>query len=157
MMKKIILATFLMWGSTVIAQKNYRKLSSKDINIERVEFAKKFVEEYFNKCRTFDYTPFSNYIFDKRIEKSINNIEESCAKLKNYFNDKIEVSQVNSVYDYKYLSDVDPVDLIIFDTQFQTPEKHKFVSVWMYHERNIIGGILISEEKPLKSKSKKNL
>ncbi len=117
--------------------------------------AKKFVNAYLNKCENDDFTKFDEFTLSKRLEKFFSEkIEGSCKKSIELYG-KLTVLNLNSAYLNEYSKDYDPLDLYIFDAQSEKSQDIKYISVWVYHDQNVISGIWISKEKPLgKSKPK---
>jgi hypothetical protein len=46
----------------------------------------------------------------------------------------------------------DPVELYVFNTKTEKNPDIQFLSVWIYQDRNYIRGMVITKEKPFKSK-----
>lgn len=154
-MKKILATGFLCLSISMFSQKYYSKISNTKINQNRLEISKKFVNAYLNKCENDDFTKFDEFTLSKRLEKFFSEkIEGSCKKSIEMYG-KLTVLNLNSAYLNKYSKDYDPLDLYIFDAQSEKSQNIKYISVWVYHDQNVISGIWISKEKPLgKSKPK---
>jgi hypothetical protein len=92
---------------------------------------------------------FDEFTLSKRLEKFFSEkIEGSCKKSIEMYG-KLTVLNLNSAYLNKYSKDYDPLDLYIFNVQSEKSQDIKYISVWIYHDQNIIGGIWVSEEIPL--------
>lgn len=154
-MKKIITTTCLCLSLFAFSQKYYSKISDTKINQERLEISKNFIDTYLNKCKNSDFTKFDQFILSKSLEKFfLNEIEKSCKKSVEMYG-KLKVLNFNSAYLNKYTKNFDPLDLYVFDVQSEKLPDIKYISVWVYHDQNVVSGIWISKEKPLgKSKPK---
>ncbi|NML58561.1 hypothetical protein [Chryseobacterium cheonjiense] len=148
-MKKILLAILGNFFFLSNSQKLYSKIDHAEINPTRLSIGKSFIETFLDKCYKNNSTTLKNFKVDKRIEKSmISNFEKECQKNKeNYGN--IEILELNSAYKNKRLKSFDPVDLFIFNIKTEKVSPAKFLSVWVYEDSNVIGGIWISKKKPL--------
>lgn len=155
-MKKIILLAAISSSLLALSQKNYTKISSSKVSAERVNVSENFINAYYKKCENKDYSGFSNFILDKRFERRFYpEFQESCEEsIRDY--GKIISQKFNSAYIYDYTKKTDPVELIIFEANFENSKDVQFISVWIYRDQNVIYGILVSKEKPFgKFKPKK--
>ncbi len=149
-MKKIFLVGFISLSVLGFSQKLYTKISDSKVNSERLQIAKNFIDQYIGKCKDKDYSELKDFIISKRIEKDLNNDrEKNCPNAEN-----VTVLGLNSVYLMDYAKDDDPVELFIFDINHEKESALKYISTWVYHDKNVIGGIWISKEKPLYKKKK---
>jgi hypothetical protein len=62
------------------------------------------------------------------------------------------VGNFNSAYIHKTSLTTDPVELFIFNAKTEKNPDIQFLSVWIYQDRNYISGLVITKEKPFKSK-----
>ncbi|MBD3905127.1 hypothetical protein NAL32_11205 [Chryseobacterium sp. Ch-15] len=146
-MKKKLFLLAVASSLFVSAQKNYTKISTSKINTERVGVSENFIKEYYKKCENKDYSQFTHFILDKRLERILfDNYEKKCEEVNQ--SGKINAIKLNSVYIKDYTKNSDPVELIVFDADFEKSKDLKYINVWIYRDQNIINGILISEEKP---------
>lgn len=155
-MKKIILLAAISSSLLALSQKNYTKISSSKVSAERVNVSENFINAYYKKCENKDYSGFTNFILDKRFERRFYpEFQKSCEEsIRDY--GKIISQKFNSAYIYDYTKKTDPVELIIFEGNFENSKDVQFISVWIYRDQNVIYGILVSKEKPLgKFKPKK--
>ena len=65
---------------------------------------------------------------------------------------KIELQDFNSAYIHKTSLTTDPVELFIFNAKTEKNPDLKYLSVWIYQDRNYLSGLVITKEKPFKSK-----
>lgn len=152
-MKKKLLLLAITSSLFASAQKNYTKIGTSKISTERVDVSENFIKEYYNKCENKDYSQFTHFILDKRLERILfDNYEKKCEEVNQ--SGKINAIKLNSVYIKDYTKNSDPVELIVFDVDFEKSKDLKYINVWIYRDQNVINGILISEEKPF-VKSKK--
>lgn len=152
MMKKLLLFGLMNLSAFSFGQKLYTKISDSKINQERLKVAESFINQYVEKCKNKDYTPFENFTIAKRIEKKVNEESESnCKGVEN-----ITVLGFNSAYILDYAKNDDPLDLFVFDIQYEGKES-KYISTWIYHDQNVINGLWISKEKPLYKEKKKSI
>ena len=146
-MKKKLFLLAIASSLFVSAQKNYTKISTSKINTERVGVSENFIKEYYKKCENKDYSQFTHFILDKRLERILfDNYEKKCEEVN--LSGKINAIKLNSVYIKDYTKNSDPVELIVFDADFEKSKDLKYINVWIYRDQNVINGILISEEKP---------
>lgn len=146
-MKKKLFLLAIASSLFLSAQKNYTKISTSKINTERVGVSENFIKEYYKKCENKDYSQFTHFILDKRLERILfDNYEKKCEEVN--LSGKIKAIKLNSVYIKDYTKNSDPVELIVFDADFEKSKDLKYINVWIYRDQNIINGILISEEKP---------
>ncbi|MBO6183509.1 MAG: hypothetical protein J6O88_02295 [Chryseobacterium sp.] len=146
-MKKKLFLLAVASSLFLSAQKNYTKISTSKINTERVGVSENFIKEYYKKCENKDYSQFTHFILDKRLERILfDNYEKKCEEVNQ--SGKINAIKLNSVYIKDYTKNSDPVELIVFDADFEKSKDLKYINVWIYRDQNIINGILISEEKP---------
>ena len=152
-MKKTLTILFLIISCFSYSQKFYKQIAENDINQERLKVSKNFIQEYLQKCAKKDYTKFNNFIIDSRITKKLNDsIKENCERIAiNY--GKAGILNLNSSYYHKYAKNYDPIELFIFDFKAEKNPNIKYASVWIYKDKNVIGGLWFSKEKPLKRKA----
>lgn len=81
-------------------------------------------------------------------------IKENCHEMFAKYG-KSEILNLNSSYYHKYTKNYDPLELFIFDFKTEKNSEVKYASIWVYEDKNIIGGLLFSKEKPLKIVRKK--
>lgn len=152
-MKKIVFLIAIISSLQLISQKHYTKISSSKLSTERVNVSENFIKEYYKKCENKDYSPFTNFILDKRLERKLNDdYEKKCEEVNQ--NGKITALKFNSAYIKDYTKNNDPIELIVFDVSLENSKDFKFINVWIYRDQNVINGIWISKEKPF-TKSKK--
>lgn len=154
-MKKIVAILLINISCFSFSQNLYKQISDKNVNQERVKIGKSFVQEYINKCKENDYSKFENYIIAKKFEKNLNDsLKGFCTgKFSKYGN--VEILKYNSSYIHKKYQTYDPVELHIFDIKTEHNPLIKYVSVWIFEDKNVIGGLWFSEEKPLYRKKNK--
>lgn len=146
-MKKIIILLAITISLFALSQKNYTKISTSKISTERVGISENFIKEYYKKCENKDYSQFSNFILDKRLERKLfGEYEKKCEEVN--LSGKIISMKFNSAYIKDYTKNSDPIELIIFDADFENSKDLKYINVWIYRDQNVINGILISKEKP---------
>ena len=152
-MKKITLLFAITSSLFASSQKNYTKISTSKINTERVNVSENFIKEYYKKCENKDYSQFAGFILDKRLERKLfDDYEKKCEEVNQ--SGKINAVKLNSVYIKDYTKNSDPIELIVFDADFEKSKDLKYINVWIYRDQNLINGILISKEKPfVKSKN----
>ena len=80
-----------------------------------------------------------------------NEYEKSCDEKTKIYG-KIDLLKFNSSYIHKYTINSDPLELFIYEIKTKKLPKIKYLSVWIFHDKNYINGIWISQEKPLKKK-----
>ncbi len=154
-MKKIL--TILLAGISLPAfsQNYYKQISEKKINQERLKVAKNFAQDYIDKCKKNDFSKFENYIIDSRSKSKLNDsIKENCSRIIEKYGN-FEILDLNSSYYHKYSKNNDPLELFIFNFKTEKNPEVKYASVWVYEDKNVIGGLFFSKEKPLKRNSKK--
>lgn len=145
-MKKIIILFALISSLFALSQKNYTKLSSSKISTERINVSENFIKEYYKKCENKDYSQFTNFILDKRLERKLfGDYEKKCEEVNQ--SGKINSIKLNSAYIKDYTKNSDPIELIIFDADFEKSKDLKYINVWIYRDQNVINGIWISKEK----------
>lgn len=151
-MKKIIILLAITSSLFALSQKNYTKISSSKISTERVNVSENFIKEYYKKCENKDYSQFLNFILDKRLERKLfDDYEKKCEEVDQ--SGKINTIKFNSAYLKDYTKNSDPLELIVFDADFEKSKDLKYINVWIYRDQNVINGIWISKEKPfVKSK-----
>ncbi len=144
-MKKLFLPVLVCLSFSGFAQKLYTKVNDSKVNSERLETAKRFISRYIEKCKNKDYSEFKDFNISKRIEKDLNtDREKGCLSA-----EKITVLEFNSAYILKDTKYDDPVELFIFDINHSGSSSLKYISTWVYQDKNVIDGIWISKEKPL--------
>lgn len=148
-MKKIIAIGFLFISVFTFSQKYYTKIKTSKVNKERLEISEKFIDEYINKCKRADYSAFEKFTLSKSFEKQYREKgKDACEKIPQIYGD-IKVLNFDSAYLHKYSKNFDPADLYVFNFTSEKLPQIKYISVWIYHDQNIIGGIWVSEEIPL--------
>jgi len=129
-----------------LSQKNYTKISSSKISTERINVSENFIKEYYKKCENKDYSQFTNFILDKRLERKLfGDYEKKCEELNQ--SGKINSIKFNSAYIKDYTRNSDPIELIVFDADFEKSKDLKYINVWIYRDQNVINGIWISKVK----------
>ncbi|WDT67145.1 hypothetical protein [Cloacibacterium sp. TD35] len=147
-MKNLIIIA-LFFSSLLSAQSYYKKISDKNINTERQTIAKNFIQEFLNKCENKNFTSFEKFNIAKKFEMFLDEkISDICQKNETDLG-KIELQNLNSAYFYKISLTSDPVELFIFNAKTEKNPEIKFLSVWVYQDRNYIRGIVITKEKPI--------
>lgn len=151
-MKKLIILLAITSSLFALSQKNYTKISSSKISTERIKVSENFIKEYYKKCENKDYSQFLNFILDKRLERKLfDDYEKKCKEVDQ--SGKINTIKFNSAYIKDYTKNSDPIELIVFDADFEKSKDLKYINVWIYRDQNVINGIWISKEKPfVKSK-----
>lgn len=145
-MKKIIILLVIASSLFATAQKNYTKISTSKISTERVAVSENFIKEYYKKCENKDYSQFANFILDKRLERKLfGDYEKKCEEVNQ--SGKINYIKFNSAYIKDYTKNSDPIELIVFDADFEKSKDLKYINVWIYRDQNVINGIWISKEK----------
>lgn len=156
-MKKIIVTGILFISVFTFSQKYYTKIKSSKVNKERLEIGHHFISEYLSKCESKDYSNFKNFILSKNLDnKLFENRGKSCENILNR-NGKITVKALNSAYIHNYSKNIDPVEMFVFDIDTEKKSDLKYITVWVYHDQNVIGGIWISKEIPLHKNEKKQI
>lgn len=154
-MKNLIFFTLFLY-SLINAQSYYKQISEKNINAERQVIAKNFIQDFLKKCENRNYTKFENYNLTKRLEMFLDEkLEKNCVNNDTELG-KIDLLDFNSAYINKYSLRTDPYELFIFNVKTEKKSEMKFISVWIYQDRNYLSGILISQEKPLKPRKKED-
>lgn len=142
----------LFLGSFLNAQSYYKKISEKNINTERQTVAKNFILDFLKKCEDKNYSKFENYNLSKRLEMFFDKtLEKNCQKNTEELG-KIELLGFDSAYLNKYSEKTDPYELFVFNAKTEKNPELKYVSVWIYQDRNYLSGIVITKEKPLNPK-----
>jgi len=145
-MKKIITLLAITSSLFALSQKNYTKISSSKISTERINVSENFIKEYYKKCENKDYSQFTNFILDKRLERKLfGDYEKKCEELNQ--SGKINSIKFNSAYIKDYTRNSDPIELIVFDADFEKSKDLKYINVWIYRDQNVINGIWISKVK----------
>lgn len=145
-MKKIITLLAITSSLFALSQKNYTKISSSKISTERINVSENFIKEYYKKCENKDYSQFINFILDKRLERKLfGDYEKKCEEVNQ--SGKINSIKFNSACIKDYTRNSDPIELIIFDADFEKSKDLKYINVWIYRDQNVINGIWISKEK----------
>jgi hypothetical protein len=65
---------------------------------------------------------------------------------------KIELLDFDSAHLNKYSINKDPYELFVFNAKTEKNPDLKYLSVWIYQDRNYLSGLVITKEKPFKSK-----
>ncbi|MFB0967687.1 MAG: hypothetical protein QMB15_09585 [Cloacibacterium sp.] len=147
-MKNLIIIA-LFFSSLLSAQSYYKKISDKNINTERQTIAKNFIQEFLNKCENKNFTSFEKFNIAKKFEMFLDEkLSDICQKNETDLG-KIELHNLNSAYFYKISLTSDPVELFIFNAKTEKNPEIKFLSVWVYQDRNYIRGMVITKEKPI--------
>jgi len=155
-MKKII-ALMVFCGSVMLsAQKYYTKINSSKINHERVKVSEQFFKEFLRKCAEKDFSKFENFILDKTFERKLfSEFENRCIGMEEWIG-RINIKDFNSAYLNDYSKNNDPLELIIFDADFEKKQSLKYLSILIFRDQNVISGMVITEQKPIsKYKPKK--
>ncbi len=154
-MEKIILVLFLAINSLAFSQSCYKKINEKKVNQERLNVGKEFGETFLKKCQSKDYSTIKNFTLSKKIERKLNDsIQQACNLIDNNYG-KVTIQNLNSSYFGKCSKNVDPIDLFVFDVETEKKTEIKYMNVWVYEDKNIIGGLWFSKEKATKHKRKK--
>ncbi|MGI9651620.1 hypothetical protein [Chryseobacterium sp. RLHN22] len=154
-MKKIILALAIISSLQLSSQKHYTKISNSKIDQDRINLSENFIRDYYRKCSNKDYSQFTNFTLDKRLERILyDDYERKCEEVNK--NGKIMHLKFNSAYIKDYTKNSDPVELIVFDADLENAPELKYINVWIYRDQNIINNILTSTEKPFSKSKKKN-
>ena len=144
-MKKILVAGILHLSVFGFGQKLYTKINDSKINQERLKVAQDFLNQYLDKCKNKDYSEFKGFIISKPIEKKMNEErQKACENTEN-----IKILGFNSAHILDNTKNDDPVELYIFDINNEKDQSLKYLSTWVYQDKNVIGGLWISKEKPL--------
>ncbi|SHG03966.1 hypothetical protein SAMN05443633_109158 [Chryseobacterium arachidis] len=150
-MKKLLLISCISLSVFGFGQKKYTKIDDSKINQARLEVGKSFIDEYIKKCRNKDYSEFKGFLIDKRIEAELyKKLPKTCEE-----NGKMELLDFNSAYEYDNLKYDDPVDVYIYDFKLENLPELKYASVWVYEDKNVIGSIYFSKDKPIYKKKRK--
>lgn len=150
-MKNLIIIA-LFFSSLLPAQSFYKKISDKNINTERQTIAKNFIQEFLNKCENKNYSKFENYNIAKKFEMFLDEKLESICKKNDEELGKIELLDFDSAHLNKYSINKDPFELFVFNAKTEKNPDLKYLSVWIYQDRNYLSGLVITKEKPFKSK-----
>ena len=65
---------------------------------------------------------------------------------------KIELLDFDSAHLNKYSINKDPYELFVFNAKTEKNPDLKYLSVWIYQDRNYLSGLVITKEKPLNPK-----
>ena len=153
-MKKILLILTLTFANLIYSQTNYKQIQTEKVNSQKIQIAKNFIETYLNKCQNKDYTKFSEFKLSSEFENFLTkNLNEVCTNNEEKLG-KINLKNLNSVYKDKS-SLVGQNELYIFEVNTEKNKKLKYLSVWI-SKQNQIDGMVITSEKPLKKKNKKD-
>jgi hypothetical protein len=146
-MKKILFSLAFTFPLLLFSQKYHTKIKNSKVNSERIEISKNFIKEYFAKCENKNYSKFDQFTLDKRFERRLfENFQKTCENLTDKLG-KINIKKLNSVYIQDFSKDRDPIEMIVFDADFEKSEDMKFVSIWIFRDQNIINAIRISKDK----------
>lgn len=146
-MKKILFSLAFTFPFLLFSQKYHTKIKNSKVNSERIEISKNFIKEYFVKCENKNYSKFDQFTLDKRFERRLfENFQKTCENLTDKLG-KINIKKLNSVYIQDFSKDRDPIEMIVFDADFEKSEDMKFVSIWIFRDQNIINAIRISKDK----------
>lgn len=146
-MKKILFSLAFTLPFLLFSQKYHTKIKNSKVNSERIEISKNFIKEYFAKCENKNYSKFDQFTLDKRFERRLfENFQKTCENLTDKLG-KINIKKLNSVYIQDFSKDRDPIEMIVFDADFEKSEDMKFVSIWIFRDQNIINAIRISKDK----------
>lgn len=146
-MKKILFSLAFTFPFLLFSQKYHAKIKNSKVNSERIEISKNFIKEYFAKCENKNYSKFDQFTLDKRFERRLfENFQKTCENLTDKLG-KINIKKLNSVYIQDFSKDRDPIEMIVFDADFEKSEDMKFVSIWIFRDQNIINAIRISKDK----------
>ncbi len=150
-MKKLSIL-FILFATFLNAQNSYKKISEKKISQERKMIAKNFINEYLTKCSNKDYSEFQNFNLSKRMEIFIKEeLKNSCEKSEKIYGD-MKLLNFDSAYIHKRSINSDPLELFVFEAKTEKDPLIKYMSVWIFQDKNYINGIWFSIEKPLNSK-----
>ena len=150
-MKNLIIIA-LFFSSMLSAQSFYKKISDKNINTERQTISKNFILDFLKKCEDKNYSKFENYNLSKRLEIFFDKtLEKNCQKNTEELG-KIELLNFDSAYLNKYSENTDPYELFIFNAKTEKNPDLKYLSFWIYQDRNYLSGLVITKEKPLNPK-----
>lgn len=147
-MKNLIIIA-LFFSSLLPAQSFYKKISDKNINTERQTIAKNFIQEFLNKCENKNYTSFEKFNVAKKFEMFLDEKLESICKKNDEELGKIELLDFDSAHLNKYSINKDPYELFVFNAKTEKNPDLKYLSVWIYQDRNYISGLVITKEKPI--------
>lgn len=157
-MKKLTTAFCLLLSLSLFSQKLYTKIKDSKVDKERLTIATNFVNLYLSKCEAQDYTQFEKFVLSKNLENKL--FEDRGKSFENLLNKngKIQIRSFNSAYSHNYFKNADPVEMFVFDISTEKQSELKYISVWVYLDQNVIGGIWFSKEisvNPNKEKDKK--
>ncbi len=68
---------------------------------------------------------------------------------------KIELLDFDYAHLNKYSINKDPFELFVFNAKTEKNPDLKYLSVWIYQDRNYLSGLVITKEKPLNPKKSK--
>lgn len=154
MMKKFCFL-FVFFAALAVAQSTYQQIPDRKINAERLRISEKFIQEFIVNCAGKNYADLKNFNMTKRMElRYKESYTESCKKSQNYYG-KIDLLGFNSAYTDTTTLNSDPLELYIYEVLTEKLPDVKYVSVWMYRDKNYINSIWISREKPMNYKAKK--
>lgn len=151
---KNLLFIALFISSVVNAQSYYKKISEKDINTERQTVAKNFIQDFLKKCEDKNFSKFENYNIAKKFEMFLDEKLESICNKNDEDLGKIELLSFDSAHINKYSINKDPYELFIFNAKTEKNPNTKFLSVWIYQDRNYLSGLVFTQEKPITSYKK---
>lgn len=156
-MKKLITAFCILLSVTAFSQKLYSKIKASKVDQERLNSAKTFAGSYLSKCENQDYSKFEDFILSKNLEKKLFvDRGKSCEELLGS-NGKIQIKSFNSAYSHDYFKNADPVEMFVFDISTEKKSELKYISVWVYLDQNVIGGIWFSKEISLQPNKEKDV
>ena len=147
-MKNFFFITLFL-GSFLNAQSYYKKISEKNINTERQTISKNFILDFLKKCEDKNYSKFENYNIAKKFEMFLDEKLESICKKNDEELGKIELLDFDSAHLNKYSINKDPYELFVFNAKTEKNPDLKYLSVWIYQDRNYLSGLVITKEKPI--------
>ncbi len=148
-MKKIIALALLLSFSIAFSQELYTEIKAKDINQERLNTAKKFAEAFIKKCENKDSSKFEGINIEENAEAGFYDLlSTKCPEMSRFYGN-IEIIKLNAAYYYNNTKTVKPAEMYSFDIKTSELTNAKFLNILIYKEKNTIGGMLFSEEKPL--------
>ncbi|QIG90753.1 hypothetical protein G6R40_14350 [Chryseobacterium sp. POL2] len=154
-MKNLYIFLLLLFYVSINAQV-FKKISNSKIDAERLELAKEFSALFFAKCEKQDYTEFKDYKMSVTLAKKLteDNIKKTCESTSRS-SGKITISDLKTVYDFKYTRIYDPIDYFVFNILTENPNSnYKYAIVSIYHDQNIIDGVYLSDRLPSEKKKK---
>lgn len=147
-MKKIYTLLLLSFSLFSFGQaKYYKEIKSKNINKDREQIARNFSEELFKKCQNKDYSAFIGFTLAKSLEVYIEKNMKVMCDVSDKKNGDIKILGLNSAYISKAFENFDPRDLYIYDLQGTKSSEKLYLKIWLYHDQNVIGGIVLNKEK----------